>query len=355
MIYTKRERDLIIADSISGLGYTQKKLFLASLNKDNSDCEKYAKALVSSCGESVYNKARATFCDENYCKNYLEELDKRGIVCVTYKSGNYPEQLKNIPAAPLVLYARGNVELLGGELFGVVGSRKTVDFAYAECKKICEELCQKFVIVTGVADGADSAAAYGALESGNVICVLPAGHDTLCTTNVKMLKEVEEQGLTISEFPFGTPARKYTYILRNRIIAGLSKGVLIVSAAMKSGAINTATYAADYSREVFAFPYNPGITSGEGCNNLIKNGAYLCDCANDIFSVFGYEGKKEESVPLDKDEKAVLTLLKEEGETHVEIIAERVGKQLTEVNAVCAMLEIKGLVARVGGNKFCAL
>lgn len=355
MSYTQRESDLIVADSITGLNYTQKKLLLASINKTNGDCEKYAKALIKTCGESVYNKAKATLFDEEYRKKLLQELDKRHIVCVTYKSTGYPEQLKNIPVPPLVLYARGNTDLLGGELFAVVGSRKTVEAAYGECKKICSQLSQKFVIVTGVADGADSAAAYGALESGNVICVLPGGHDTPCTTNVKLLKEAEERGLTVSEFPFGTPARKYTYFLRNRIIAGLSKGVLVVSAATKSGALNTATYATDYSREVFAFPYNPGITSGEGCNNLIKNGAYLCDCADDIFSVFGYEAKKEESVPLDKEERQVLTLLKQEGETHVEKIAEVLGKQLFEINAVCAMLEIKGLIARVGGNKYCAL
>ncbi|MGN1104999.1 MAG: DNA-processing protein DprA [Candidatus Coproplasma sp.] len=355
MSYTQREINLIVADSITGLNYTQKKLLLASLNRENSDCEKYARALIRSCGESVYNRAVATFCDEDYCKNLLQELDKRGIVCVTYKSTGYPEQLKHIPVPPLVLYARGNAELLKGELFAVVGSRKTVEFAYEECKKICSQLAQKFVIVTGVADGADSAAAYGALESGNVICVLPSGHDASCTTNVKLLKEVEERGVTVSEFPFGTPARKYTYFLRNRIIAGLAKGVLVASAAKKSGAINTATYAADYSREVFAFPYNPGITSGEGCNNLIKNGAYLCDCADDIFTVFGYEAKQEESVPLDKEERQVLTLLRQEGEIHVEKLAELLGKQLFEINAVCAMLEIKGLIARAGGNKYCAL
>ncbi|MGN1060987.1 MAG: DNA-processing protein DprA [Candidatus Coproplasma sp.] len=355
MNYTQKEIDLIVANGISGLNYTQKKLLLASKNDDNSNCEKYAEALKAACGEGAYKRAVAIFCDEDYRKKTLQELDKRRIVCVTYKSAGYPEQLKNIPVPPLVLYARGNLELLGGEMFGVVGSRKTTASAYEECKKISASLSEKFVIVTGVADGADSAAAYGALTTGKVICVLPGGHDTACSTNVQVLKEVEENGLTISEFPFGMPARKYTYFLRNRIIAGLCKGVLVVSAAKKSGALNTASYAADYSREVFAFPYSPGITSGEGCNNLIKNGAYLCDCADDIFSVFGYEPQTEKSQSLDKDERLVLTLLKDEGETHVERIAETLGKQLYEVNALCASLEIKGLIVRVGGNKYSAL
>lgn len=355
MTYTKKEVDLIVANSINGLNYTNKKLLLASQNAENFDRERYAKALQKALGESAFNKAVATLLDENYRKNTLQELDKRGIVCVTYKSTNYPELLKNTPTPPLVLYARGNLKLLDGELFAIVGSRKTIASAYEECKKISGALSERFVIVTGVADGADGAAASGALENGNIICVLPGGHDSNCSTNVKVLKEVEEKGLTISEFPFGQPARKFTYFLRNRIIAGLCKGVLVVSAAQRSGALNTASYAADYSREVFAFPYSPGITSGEGCNNLIKNGAYLCDNANDVFSVFGYEAKAEEPKSLDKDERLVLTLLKEEGETHLEIIAEKIGKQLFEVSSICAMLEIKGLIARTGGNKYAPL
>ncbi len=355
MIYTKDECDVIVADSIGELSYKQKKLLLASLFKANPNCGKYAAVLIKSCGEGVYNNAKERLQSENYRKKVLQSLDKRGVVCVTCKSKGYPQRLKQIPAAPLVLYARGNVELLNGETFGVVGSRKTIPVAYEECKSICTTLAEKLVIVTGVAEGADSAAAYGALKTGNVICVLPGGHDSHCSTNVKMLKEVEKRGLTISEFPPDTPARRYTFFLRNRIIAGLSRGVLVVSAAEKSGALNTASYAADYSRDVFAMPYSPGITSGVGCNNLIKNGAYLCDSASDVLSAYGYKIEEAETQNLDKDEKAVLDLLKKEGETHLEKIAEATGKQLFEVNALCASLEIKGLIIRTGGNKYSAL
>lgn len=356
MSYTQKETDLIVADSIRGLTYKQKKLLLASQFKENPNCGKYAEALIKACGERVYNKAVETFYDKNYAKKLLQGLDKSGVVCVTYKSQGYPKQLREIPVPPLVLYARGNVELLNGDKFGVVGSRKTLPAVYEECKKICGELSEKLVIVTGVAAGADSAAAYGALPSGNVICVLPDGHDG-SFSNAKLLKEVERRGLTISEFPPKTSARKYTFFLRNRIIAGLSRGVLVVSAAEKSGALNTASYAADYGRDVFAFPYGLGISSGEGCNNLIKKGAALCDCAKDILFALGYDcsGGEEKAAALDKDEEAVLTLLKNEGEMHIEKIADALKKPLFEVNALCASLEIKGLLARAGGNKFSAL
>lgn len=356
MNYSEQEVRLIIANSLKEFNYKQKKLLLASQNKGNANFKKYEDALKAECGESLFNDAVQKLYDGEYRKKTLQQLDKKKIVCVTYKSTLYPEALKNTPAPPLVLYARGNVQLLSEELFGVVGSRKTIPAAYELCKKISAQLSEKFVIVTGVADGADSAAANGALPSGRLICVLPGGHDSSCASNLKVLREAEKNGLTISEFPVGMPARRYTFFLRNRIIAGLCKGVLVASAAKKSGALNTASYAADYSREVFAIPYAPGVTSGEGCNNLIKKGASLCDCAEDILTAFGYEEQATaEVVALDDDEKVVLAIIKDEGEVHVESIMQTTGKALFEVNAICASLEIKGLIARSGGNKYSAL
>jgi len=355
MSYNDRERDLIIADSIKELNYKQKKLLLASLSKNNDGREKYADALIKYCGEGVYNKVTERFADENYRKKIFENLDKRRIMCVTYKSTLYPEELKEIPAPPLVLYTRGNAELLKDVKFGVVGSRKTTPAAFEECKKICANLAEKVTVVTGIADGADRAAALGTLASGKVICVMPCGHDGNGAHSA-IVKQVEKVGLTVSEFTPQTSAQRFTFLLRNRIIAGLSKGVLVVSAAEKSGALNTASYAADYSRDVFAFPYSLGIPSGEGCNKLIKGGAYLCDRAEDILGALGFNcGERKESVELDGDEKAVMDLLREEGELHAEKIAAAIGKKPFEVGAICASLEIKGLLVKSGGNKYTAI
>lgn len=245
--------------------------------------------------------------------------------------------------------------MLSGALFGIVGSRKTTEKVCAQCIKISSQLSEKLTIVTGVADGADSAAAQGALPSGNIICVLPCGHGANCAGSVKTLKEVERQGLTISEFPPETPALRYTFLLRNRIIAGLCKGVLVVSAAEKSGALNTAGYAADYSRDVFAFPYGLGIPSGKGCNALIKKGAALCDSADDILSALGLALSSDCEIELDTDEQNLVNFLKEEGETHVDKLAFALNKRQFEINALCASLEIKGLVVKTGGNKYAAV
>lgn len=351
MEYTKEEVDLIVADSFPQLTYKTKKCFLAAQH-GGAENIKYADALIKNYGEGVYNKLREQFYGGEYRERVLAFLAKRRVECTTIKSSDYPDALKNTPAPPLVLYMRGNRELLNREKFCVVGSRRTTQQALEECKNFCAELSKHFVICTGIADGADTAAALGALPSGNVICVLPCGHGH----GTDVLRKVEEHGLSVSEFPPGVRAQQFMFALRNRILAGLSGGVLVVSAGEKGGALSTAGYAADYGKDVFAFPYGIGIPSGAGCNNLIKNGAYLCDSVKDVYSVMGVDcagsGSAQE---LDGDEKEVLSAVKAEGEVHAERLAAIVNKPLYELAAICSSLEIKGLIVRLNGNRFAAV
>lgn len=351
MNYIDAEADIIIADSFDRFNYRQKKLFLAAQRTESAGESKYFDALIKICGESVYNKAREKFRDASYREKVFKTLQRQGISCVTVKSAPYPENLKNTPVPPLVLYCRGNAELLSGDAFAIVGSRKTSAQAIKECKEIASVLSESFTVVTGVADGADRAAAEGAINSGRLICVLPGGHLNPCSGDLNFLQKVERNALTVSEFPPHIPARKYTFVLRNRIIAGLSKGVLVVSAAEKSGALSTSSYAADYGREVFAFPYSIGVASGVGCNALIKNGASLCTCADDILSAFGIECRKREEISLGEDELAVTRLLREQGELHIETIAGSLGKSLPQTASICSLLEIRGVIVK-SGNKY---
>ncbi|MCM1438701.1 MAG: DNA-protecting protein DprA [Roseburia sp.] len=355
MNYSDGETDLIIADSIKLIGYRQKKLLLASVNLAVQDREKYEQALIKMLGGGVYNKVKALFTDADYRRGVLSALERRKVACVTFKSADYPARLKEIPAPPLVLYVRGRRELLSGRLFAVVGSRRISAAMREETKRVCAELAAYVTIVSGVADGGDSAAVTGALASGNVICVLPGGHDADCCNNVNMLKRVESEGLSVTEFPPETPVQRHTFTLRNRVMAGLSEGVLVVSAGRKSGALSTARHAAEYSREVCAFPYGIGAGSGEGCNDLIKEGAALCVNAEDVLGVLGIECGQAESdtaAQLDGDEQAVFNLLKDEGEMHAEQLAAALNLTITDIVTACSMLEIKGLIVRTGGNSF---
>lgn len=353
MEYTTGELNLIMADGITQLTYRQKRALALSLDKNGADGAKYAQNLIKTLGGGVYNKLREKLCDETERRKIVEKLDGRGIVCVTLFSRDYPVPLANIPVPPLVLYCKGNVNLLNTRCFSVVGSRRSLAQSLSVCKKITEELASRFTVVTGVACGADAAAAEGALKSGKLICVLPYGHDYAERVgNANFIRAVAKNALVISEFPPETTPQKYLYPVRNRIIAGISEGVLVASAAAKSGALITANYAAEYGREVFAFPYSLGVASGEGCNGLIKNGASLCENVLDIFGCFGLEYKSEKEQPLTKDEQAVLNILKELGEAHVQIIANALSKRAFEITPVCSSLEIKGLIVKTGGNKY---
>ena len=312
----------------------------------------YEQLLIKSLGGGVYNKIKALFRDGNYRLGVLEKLGKRGIKCVALGSSGYPALLAKTPAPPLVLYCTGRIELLKTDCFAIVGSRRTPAATLAACKKIAGELSSCMTVVTGIADGADSAAMRGALTTGNLICVLPGGHDCILpSANAGLLKEAEGKGLVISEWPPHTPVLRYMYTVRNRIIAGLSRGVLVAAAPKKSGALITASYAADYGRDVFAFPHSLGISSGEGSNEIIKNGAALCQNVLDILSAFGLEYKTEEKT-LTPQEESVITFLRQNGRSHIQAIASAAGLKVFQAVTILSSLEIKGLAARCGGNMY---
>lgn len=355
MKYNDIERDLITLSSTQ-LGYKEKCVLLDGLKKECVDFEKYGKNLIKSRSSGVYNKVYTQFFDEGYRNNLFHSLDEKGITCVTYFSKDYPELLKKIASPPLVLYCRGRIELLNSDCFAVVGSRKTPSNILAECKRTASELAEKFTIVSGIADGADSYAIEGALQGGTAIVVLAYGHNFVYpTSSERLLKKVEEQGLVISEYPPDTEPRSFYFPVRNRIIAGLAQGVLVVSAAKKSGALITANYAVEYGRNVFAYPYSLGVSSGVGCNELIKKGCTLACDSLDIFTVFGLNFNKREQIPLTKEESEILEILSESGEAFAPHIAEKLNKQPFEIIPQLSSLEIKGKIIRLGGNRYSIL
>ena len=342
MRYTEEEENLIVLANIEDIGTPAR---LKILNDGDA---------VKTLPSGVYNIVKDKLGDKAFRAKVLENLENKGIVCVTVKSDCYPESLKNIDEPPAVLYCKGNIELLKSNCFSVVGSRKSTAGAIAQCKKISEELTHAFTVVTGMADGADSAAVEGALPSGKIISVLANGFDyRYPAINSGLIERVEKSGLLISEYPPHIPPLRYYFPYRNRLIAGLSRGTLVVSAGIKSGALITANYALEYGREVFAFPYNTGIVSGAGCNDLIKNGAYLTENILDIFKVFGLDlEKSEKCTDLSEIERAVLEQIKITGEGFLPVIAENLNKFTYQLIPVAASLEIKGLITRLGGNRY---
>lgn len=265
----------------------------------------------------------------------------------------YPAEWQFLSDKPQTLFAVGNVELLTTRKFTVVGSRRTPKAALGLGETVANELSDPFTIVSGAADGGDSAIVSGALGTGNVICVLAGGFSALPQNNLPLLKRVMERGLVISPHPYDTPVRNYSYEYRNKLLAALGEGTLVIGAGEKSGALITANYALQMQKPIFAFPYAPNSPVGAGCNALIKKGGYLTENAADVLSRFGIRQSEKKAVPLlTEGETQTWAALKALGEGHITAISAKSGVPVFKTRAILSALQVKGLVVELGGNRF---
>lgn len=357
MIYSAQERAMIwLCACVDTDDRTRAALLRAANDPVRlfEDWEKFLPAVIKAGGKGVYNISRAA--RERQIDEFLARLEEKEYFAVTVLSDDYPARLQAISSPPLVLYGKGSRALLGKRKFCIVGSRITPPWAEKLGKLVSAALSEAFAVVTGLAEGGDCAAVDGALASGNIICVLPHGLDCCYPArHASLKKKIAESGLLLSEYPPETPLKKYHFHARNRILAGLSEGVLVISAGSRSGALITANCAADYGREVFAFPHNAGVSQGAGCNELIKSGAFLCTCAEDILSCYGIKACSPERAKLTPEEERIYRALRENGEMHAALIAEKFGMQLYEVVAALSALEIKNYAVKSGGNRYAAV
>ncbi len=290
-----------------------------------------------------------------YFQNLLKILGEKGVTPIAYGSEFYPAEWEEFSDAPIVLYAKGNVELLRKRKFTVVGSRQTPEAVRVKTRAFTEELSRYFTIVTGFADGGDSAALSGALKTGNAISILSGGFLKPPKNNAPLLKKVAEHGLILSPFPMTAPTLPYSYVYRNKLLAALGEGTLVVSAGEKSGALITANYAEKAGKKRFAFPYAPGVFTGEGCNALIKNGATLVEEPKDVLTAFHIRKKEQTEKLKDElslDESKIYELLKTQGELHISEISAKTGIPVFKLPAFLSALEVKGFIAKSGGNRF---
>ncbi len=357
MNYTKEETDVIVLSSLNELSYNLKRALLSDFESTAPDFAANENLLIKTLSRGVYNKVKAKFSDVNYRREVLASLEAKKIVCVTYFSEYYPENLKTIDAPPVILYCKGDVSLLKTECFSIVGSRATPAKKLADCAEIAGGLSKAFTVVSGIADGADARALQGALDAGGkVISVLAGGFDKIYPAfNANLVEKIYCKGLVITEYPPEVPTKSYHFHIRNRIIAALGTGTLVVSAGRKSGALITASYAYEFGRDLFAIPDYPDSPSGAGCNFLIKKGAALVENILDIFDFYGLDFKASEKKPMTDAELSVYEAVKQSGEDSAARIADRLDKPLYEVLAVLTMLEMKKLIVRLGGNMFKAV
>lgn len=282
-------------------------------------------------------------------------MDNKTIRIIKRGGSEYPPELENIHDPPMVLHVNG--EPLDNLIprVAIVGSRKCSAYGRAIAEELAEDLSAEGVtIVSGLARGIDTAAHRGALRHGRTIGILGCGADQVYPPeNHELYKEIPHAGAIISEYPNGTAPLPRNFPARNRIISGISLGVVIVEAALQSGALITADLALEQGREVMVVPGHAKSPTSQGCHRLLKAGAALVDSAADIMEVLGFDLENQISRPgvvLSDDEVQLLELIDFEP-TVIDAIAGRSTETIAKVAGILLQLEIKGYLRKgVGGQ-----
>ena len=342
--YNSSELALLFLDGFLNLDYKHKRAII-NLYDDASEILSNPDEALYYLKENVSPSAANTFSvalDGDYLSNLIDKYEEREITVITEISNDYPNRLIPLDFRPICLYAKGNVELLNADkTFSIVGSRKTSVDIMRITEDISKDLSENgIVLVTGVASGGDKAVIKGALNSGNLILVVASGLDFVKSeTNRDLIEKTMQSGLVVSEYAPEIPPKNYHYPIRNRIIAGLGDGALVVSGNLTSGTRYTADYALDYGKEVFAFPYSIGDKTGELCNNLIKDGARLITSVNDITEIMGFEKISKSQTNLTADEKLIYDLIGNVVNVP-DLIAIKSGKKIFELIPILSSLEL---------------
>jgi len=276
---------------------------------------------------------------------------------VTLADADYPKALLEIADPPCLLYVRGNPVLLRRRGLAMVGSRNATPQGMQTAENFAKTLAARgLAIISGLALGIDAASHRGALAAGGeTIAVIGTGADRLYPArNRELALAIAEHGAIVSEFPLGTPAIAANFPRRNRIISGLSRGVLVVEAAPESGSLITARLAAEQGREVFAIPGSIHSPVARGCHKLIKQGAKLVETAQDILEEFGNYPESTEIAAADlagNDEHALLGALGHDP-CNLDDLAERTGLAADRLLTELLTLELAGQVATLPGNRY---
>jgi DNA processing protein len=272
----------------------------------------------------------------------------------------FPELLKKIYDPPNELYVKGDLSSLSGKCLAIVGTRKATEYGKRIARELAKGLAQcGLTIVSGLAEGIDTEAHKGALEAGGkTVAVFGCGIDRVFPVeNTKLAEEIEKNGALVSEYGPGTYAAKWTFPRRNRIISGLSLGVVMVEGHWDSGAMITAKLALDEGREVFAVPGNVEIDQTKGPHWLIKQGAKLVENVDDILQEFdlervgGGEAKEERNCQLSIEEIKIMSCLTKEPK-HIDEISAQGNISAHEALGTLSILEIKGQVKQLPGKYF---
>ncbi|MBL4576347.1 MAG: DNA-protecting protein DprA [Opitutaceae bacterium] len=316
--------------------------------------------------ESVYRVGPAMSSSlRNWRENFdLEReegrMQKSGVDFVSSEDQQYPALLKEMYDPPVGLYFKGKYRL-SNPAIAIVGSRRMTLYGQSVAHKFGVALAKAgFCIVSGLARGIDTAAHEGALSAGGkTVAVLGCGLDIIYPPeNLDLYRRISEEGAILSEFPFGRRADRQTFPMRNRIVAGLSIATVVVESALNGGAMITARFAGEQGRQLFAVPGRIDQSSSSGCHALIRDGAVLVSCVDDIleelmylFPTLGTKNDSEETerpavVYLEEKEKALIECFRGGNSLNSDQLASMLSFPISEVSSLLMLLELKQLIRK---------
>ncbi len=296
----------------------------------------------------------------------LKRIADYGCYVLTQEDAEYPELLRQIYDPPIALYIKGTLTAQDKNSVALVGSRQTTSYGVETARKLAYQLAYVGVtVVSGGARGIDTAAHQGALAGkGRTVAVLGTGINFVFPPeNAELFERIAASGAVVSQFPFNRPADKQSFPIRNRIVAGMTLGTVVVEANLSSGALITANFATDYGRQVFAVPGRIDSPRSKGCHDLIKKGAKLCEGADDILSEFEYLFPASNKLPspgetgvlptltLSDNENKILAAVTHE-EAHMDEVIRASGLPASVVSVGLLGLEMKRMVRQLPGKLF---
>ena len=310
-----------------------------------------------------------------------DKMNRLGARYLCFKDSDYPDLLRKIPDMPVGFYYIGDCDF-NSPCISIIGSRNCSVYGQIAARKFAAAFARAGVtVVSGMARGIDSAAHIGALEAGGkTIAVLGCGADIIYPPeNIELYKRIIKNGAIVSEFPLGTRADKQTFPIRNRIVSGFSLATLVVESDLRGGSLITARLAGEQGRDVFAIPGRIDSNSSRGCNALIRDGATLATCPEDILDSLKFSGQLEinltpdtsphtreksaasqssdssknaPSIELDSDEYAIYECLKTSGDLPADDISEKSQLPISKCLSTLLMLELKKIVLKDAGGRW---
>ncbi|MFQ5965802.1 MAG: DNA-processing protein DprA [Candidatus Scalinduaceae bacterium] len=358
--------DILRLNMLSGIGTITYRTLIEHFGSAKSilNCSRSRLEAVSGIGpkiaDRIVNGSKVVNVDRE-----IKLAERNNIKIVPFSSKEYPHSLKSIYDPPLVLYIKGNIVKNDTVALAIVGARRCSYYGRTQAERLSRQLARTgFCIVSGMARGIDTNVHLGAIkEKGRTIAVLGCGLGAIYPReNVELAEKITSHGAVISELPMNTPPNSRNFPPRNRIISGLSLGVLVIESTLWSGSLITAKWALEQGKEVFAIPGNIDNNYSKGTNKLIKEGAKLVEEINDIVEELGplaetlhiKDGKKIEdvrSLTLNSQENKVFALLSSMPVT-IDEITVRSGLPASNVASILMILEVRRLVKQLSGKRF---